>query len=133
GGGVRARSLAEGARAVYQQHGDGVNAGRMLNNRGALSYLLGQSDDAVTHLKQAFAIALETGSEPDAAQAVSSLAQVHLGAEEYELAEQQSRHALELLAGREDFTDEIGNAQIVLGRSLMEQARLDEAADVFKQ
>jgi tetratricopeptide (TPR) repeat protein len=103
----------------------------MLNNLGALNFLLGRSDDAVSHLKQAFAIALETGSEADAAQAVSSLAQVHLGAQDYELAEEQARHALELLAGREDFLDEIGDAQIVLGRSLMEQGRLDEAEDVF--
>jgi tetratricopeptide (TPR) repeat protein len=32
-----------------------------------------------------------------------------------------------------DFTDEIGNAQIVLGRSLLEQGRLDEAETVFDQ
>ena len=130
---LRARSLAERAKGLYEEHGDRVNLGRMLNNLGALNFLLGKSDDAVTHLKQAFAIALETGSDPDAAQAVSSLAQVHLGAQEYELAEQQARHALELLGGREDFTDEIGNAQIVLGRALMEQGLLDEAEDVFDQ
>jgi tetratricopeptide (TPR) repeat protein len=128
---LRARSLAESAKALYEEHGDRVNLGRMLNNLGALNFLLGRSDDAVSHLKQAFAIALETGSEADAAQAVSSLAQVHLGAQDYELAEEQARHALELLAGREDFLDEIGDAQIVLGRSLMEQGRLDEAEDVF--
>src|SRR5207244_11040153 len=67
---LRARSLAERAKALYEEHGDRVNLGRMLNNLGALNYLLSKSDDAVTHLKQAFAIALETGREPDAAQAV---------------------------------------------------------------
>ena len=56
---------------------------------------------------------------------------MHLGAQEYALAEQQARHALELLGGREDFLDEIGNAQIVLGRSLMEQGSLDEAEEIF--
>ena len=130
---LRARSLAERAKALYEEHGDRVNLGRMLNNLGGLNYLLGKPEDAVTHLKQAFAIALETGSEADAAQAVSSLAQVHLGAGEFTLAEEQARHALELLGGREDFTDEIGNAQIVLGRALMEQERLDEAEDVFNE
>jgi transcriptional regulator with XRE-family HTH domain len=128
---LRARTLAERAKELYEQHGDRINLGRMLNNLGGLNYLLGKSDDAVSHLKQAFSLALETGSDADAAQAVSSLAQVHLGADEYELAEQQARHALELLAGREDFTDEIGNAQVVLGRSLLEQGRLDEAEVVF--
>jgi transcriptional regulator with XRE-family HTH domain len=128
---LRARSLAERARELYEAHGDRINLGRMLNNLGGLNYLLGKPEDAVGHLKQAFAIALEAGSEADAAQAVSSLAQVHLGAQEYELAEQQARHALELLDGRVDFVDEIGNAQIVLGRSLLEQGRLDEAESVF--
>ena len=128
---LRARALAQRAKELYEAHGDRINMGRMLNNLGGLNYLLGKSDDAVVHLKQAFSIALETGSDADAAQAVSSLAQVHLGAKEYALAEQQARHALELLDGREDFMDEIGNAQIVLGRALLEQDRLDEAETVF--
>ena len=130
---LRARALAERARELYEAHGDRINLGRMLNNLGGLNYLLGKPDDAVTHLKQAFAIALETGSDADAAQAVSSLAQVHLGSSDYGLAEEQARHALELLDGRVDFTDEIGNAQIVLGRSLLEQDRLDEAETVLDQ
>src|SRR3954471_17733432 len=130
---LRARSLAERAKELYEEHGDRINLGRMLNNLGGLNYLLGKSDDAVGHLKQAFAIALENGSDPDAAQAVSSLAQVHLGSSEYPLAEQQARHALELLGERPDFLDEIGNAQIVLGRALLEQGRLDEAETVFGQ
>jgi tetratricopeptide (TPR) repeat protein len=130
---LRARALAERARELYEAHGDRINLGRMLNNLGGLNYLLGKPEDAVTHLKQAFAIALETGSDADAAQAVSSLAQVHLGLSDYALAEEQARHALELLDGRVDFTDEIGNAQIVLGRSLLEQDRLEEAETVFDQ
>jgi tetratricopeptide (TPR) repeat protein len=64
---------------------------------------------------------------------VSSLAQVHLGTGDVELAEKQSRHALELLGERDDFVDEIGNAQIVLGRALLEQDRLDEAQQIFEE
>jgi tetratricopeptide (TPR) repeat protein len=64
---------------------------------------------------------------------VSSLAQVHLGAQDWSLAEEQSRHALELLEGRPDFLDEIGNAHIVLGRALLEQGRLDEAEQAFAE
>lgn len=130
---LRARALAERAKELYEEHGDRINLGRMLNNLGGLNYLLGKPDDAVAHLKRAFSIALETGSDADAAQAVSSLAQVHLGSADYALAEQQARHALELLGDRPDFLDEIGNAQIVLGRSLLEQGRLDEAGTVFDQ
>jgi tetratricopeptide (TPR) repeat protein len=129
---VRARTLAEKAKDLYEQHGDRLNLGRMLNNLGGLEYLLGKPEEAVGYLKRAFSVALELGSEADAAQAVSSLAQVHLGTGEVELAEQQSRHALELLGDRDDFVDEIGNAQIVLGRSLLGQGRLDEAQQMFE-
>src|SRR5207344_1986915 len=94
---------------------------------GGLNYLLGKSDDAISYLKRAFSVALEVGSDADAAQAVSSLAQVHLGAQDWSLAEEQSRHALELLEGRPDFLDELGNAHIVLGRALLEKGRLAEA------
>jgi transcriptional regulator with XRE-family HTH domain len=130
---LRARALAERAKELYEAHGDQLNLGRMLNNLGGLNYLLGKPDDAITYLKRAFSVALEVGSEPDAAQAVSSLAQVHLGARDWTLAEEQSRHALELLEGRPDFLDEVGNAQIVLGRALLEQDRLDEAEQAFAE
>ena len=128
---LRARSLAERAKELYEAHGDRVNLGRMLNNLGGLNFLLGKPDDAIAYLKRAFSVSLEVGSDADAAQAVSSLAQVHLGACDYALAEEQPRHALQLLDGRTDFLDEIGNAQIVLGRALLEQGRLDEAERAF--
>jgi transcriptional regulator with XRE-family HTH domain len=130
---LRARTLAERAKELYEAHGDRRNVGRMLNNLGGLNYLLGKPMDAVDYLKRAFSVALEVGSEPDAAQAVSSLAQVHLGAGDWILAEEQARHALELLEGRPDFLDEVGNAQIVLGRALLEQNRLDEAELAFAE
>jgi tetratricopeptide (TPR) repeat protein len=130
---LRARALAERAKELYEAHGDQQNLGRMLNNLGGLNYLLGKSDDAIAYLKRAFSVALEVGSDPDAAQAVSSLAQVHLGSGDWALAEEQSRHAVELLEGRPDFLDETGNALITLGRSLMEQDRLDEAEHAFAE
>src|SRR5262249_21887962 len=87
-----ARSYAERAKAYYEQLADRRRIGRLLNNLGGLNFLLGRTDDAKTLLKQAFAVALEVESEPDAAQAVSSLAQVHLRTGELELAEQQAPH-----------------------------------------
>src|ERR671922_1504725 len=130
---LRARALAERAKELYEAHGDRVNLGRMLNNLGGLNFLLGKPDDAIAYLKRAFSVSLEVGSDADAAQAVSSLAQVHLGACDYALAEEQPRHALQLLDGRTDFLDEAGNALIVLGRALMEQDRLDEAEQALAE
>jgi hypothetical protein len=40
---------------------------------------------------------------------------------------------LKLLDGRVDFLDEIGNAQLVLGRALLEQDRLDDADSVLAE
>jgi tetratricopeptide (TPR) repeat protein len=128
---VLARSYAERAKAQYEEVADRMNVGRLLNNLGGLNFLLGKPDDAVRHLKDAFATALDVGSDTDAAYAVSSLAQVHLRTGKPELAEEQARHALGLLDGRVDVVDEIGNARLVLGRALLEQGRLDEAEDEF--
>src|SRR4029078_2047698 len=82
---LRARTLAERAKELYEAPGDRKTGGRLLTTLGGLNYLLGKPDDAVDYLKRAFSVALEVGSEPDAAQAVSSLAQGHLRAGHWEL------------------------------------------------
>ena len=124
-----ARFYAEQAKELYEQCGDRANVGKLLNNLGGLNFLLGKPEQAVADLKQAIAIGLDDPSGVDAAYAISSLAQVHLRTGDPALAEPQARHALELLAGREDVLDEIGNVQLVLGRSLLELGRFDEAAE----
>jgi tetratricopeptide (TPR) repeat protein len=122
-----ARYFAELGRGLAVAAGDRQTEARLLNNLGGLSCLLGDSAGAVRCLKDAFALALEIGNDADAAQAVSSLAQVHLRGNEPELAEEQARHALSILADRDDYLDEIGNARIVLGRALLAQRRHAEA------
>lgn len=129
---VLARTYAEKAKAAFEELSDQVNVGRLTNNLGMLQFLLGKPEQAVEQLKEAVKIALDVGNDADAGQAINSLAQVHLRTGNSELAEEQARHALRLLDGREDFLDEIGNAQLVLGRSLLEQDRLDEAEACFR-
>jgi tetratricopeptide (TPR) repeat protein len=128
---VLARGYAEKARAAYELLSDKIHVGQLTNNLGGLNFLLGNTDEAVVLLKEAFGIALETGRDADAAQAVSSLAQIHLRTGNVDQAEEQARHALRLLDGSEDYVDEIGSAQLVLGRSLLEQDRLEEAEAAF--
>jgi tetratricopeptide (TPR) repeat protein/DNA-binding XRE family transcriptional regulator len=130
---VLARTYAERARAAYEELSDKVHVGQLTNNLGALNFLLGKPEEAIVLLKEAFGIALETGRDADAGRAVSSLAQIHLRTGNVEQAEEQARHALRLLeqAGHEDYVDEVGSAQLVLGRSLLEQGRLDEAEAAF--
>jgi tetratricopeptide (TPR) repeat protein len=124
---VLARSYAERAKAAYEEISDRSNLGRLLNNLGGLNFLLGHPDEAVELLKDAVRIALEVGDDVEAAYAVNGIAQVHLRTGDAARAEEHARHALELLGDRVDELGEIGNAQIVLGRALMEQDRLDEA------
>src|SRR5439155_7595309 len=106
---VLARTYAERAKAIFEQLSDRVSVGRLTNNLGGLNFLLGRPDEAVDLLKEAFSIALDTGDEADAAQAVNSLARVHLDSGAPVLAEEQARHAASLLEGREDFLDELGS------------------------
>ena len=129
---VLARSYAERAKAYYEQLNDERNVGRLLNNLGGLNFQLGKPERAVEDLKSAYTVLLDKGSDAEAANVVSSLAHVHLMTGQVESAEKEARHALELLEGREDFLLDIAPTQLVLGRSLMEQGRLDEAHEMLR-
>lgn len=126
------RQYAQQAKTLYQALEDERNAGRMLLNLGGLQLLLGQPEQAIGHLSASFALAVEAGSQPDAAQALGSLATVYLELGDHEAAEEHARKALALLEGRDDFLDEIGQSNVVLGRSLLERGRLDEAEQCFR-
>jgi tetratricopeptide (TPR) repeat protein len=128
---VLARKYAEQAKVQFEEIADRNAVGKLLNQLGGLNFLLGRSDEAVDQLNESFRVLLEYGTEADAARAVSSLAQVNLRTGQAEPAEEQARQALKLLGDRVDVVDEIGNAQLVLGRSLLEQGRLDEAEKAF--
>jgi tetratricopeptide (TPR) repeat protein len=124
---VLARTYAEKAKSAYEELSDRSNVGRLLNNLGGLEFLLGKPDKAIERLKEAFAVALEHGTDDDVATIISSLAQVYLRTGDPVAAEEQARNALRRLDGREDRIDEIGNARLVLGRALLDQDRLDDA------
>ncbi len=129
---VLSRNYAERAKTLYQELEDERNVGRLLNNLGGLNLLLGKPREAIEHLKQSFAVAVEAESQGDAAQALGGLGTVHLHLEEWEEADTHARQALKLLEGRDDYLSEIGQSQLVLGRSLLERARLDEAEEQFR-
>jgi tetratricopeptide (TPR) repeat protein len=124
-----ARFYVERVIELQRDAGNLLAAGKALNNLGGILFLLGETEAANASLKEAFSVALELGNDVDAAYAVSSTAQVLLRGGETVLAEQKARYALELLAGRDDHVNEIGNTRLVLGRALLEQGRFDEAAD----
>ena len=128
---VLARSYAERAKTIYEEVRDEANVGKLLNEIGALNFQLGRPEEAVKHLKEAFRVLLDLGDDIDAGRVISSLAQVHLKTGKVQLAEEQARQALGYLDGRVDHLDEIGNAQLVLGRALLEQERYPEAEETL--
>jgi tetratricopeptide (TPR) repeat protein len=128
-----ARFYAEQAHGLYEQLGDVAAAAKTLNNLGGLAFLLGEPEAAQSFLSDAFRISIASGDEANAGYALSSLAQVHLRVGEPELAEQRARRALQLLATRGDHQAELGSAQLVLGRALMELGRLEESGSAFLQ
>jgi tetratricopeptide (TPR) repeat protein len=126
-----ARCYAEKARDLYDAVGDRANVGRVLNDLGGITFLLGAHEEAIAYLKQAVSTLFDASGEVETGYAVSSLAQVYLRTGQPALAEEQARVALGLLGDREDALDEIGNVQLVLGRALMELERGDEAEEWF--
>ena len=99
---------------------------RLLNNLAGLVHLLGDPDQAVA-LEEAFEIFVELDLPVDAGYVCSSLAEIRLESGDAELSETQARKALDLLGERVDHLQEVGTAQLTLGRALAAQGRLDEA------
>jgi tetratricopeptide (TPR) repeat protein len=126
-----ARTYAERARDLYDEAGDRANVGRVLNDLGGITFLLGKNDEAIDYLQQAVSVLFDAAGDVETGYAVSSLAQVYLRTGDAARAEEQAQIALGLLDGREDVLEEIGNVQLVLGRALTELDRPNEAEDAF--
>jgi tetratricopeptide (TPR) repeat protein len=129
---IASRNYAQQAKALYQELNDQRTVGRLMQNLGGLHLLLGKPEIAVEHLNASFALAVEADSKADAALALGNLATVFLHVEDYEAADDHARRSLALFEGREDWIQDIGQNNVVLGRSLMERGRLDEAEECFK-
>ena len=59
---ILARNYAEKARAAYEELSDLVHVGQLKNNLGGFNFMLGKTDEAIGLLKEAFGIALDTGT-----------------------------------------------------------------------
>ena len=124
---VLARTHAERSRALFEELDDKATTARLLNNLAGLNHLLGSPERSIALLEEAFESFVELDLPVDAGYVCSSLAEIRLDLGDAELAETQARKALDLLDGRTDHLQEIGTAELALGRSLAAQGRLDEA------
>ncbi len=128
-----ARADVERALELVERHGSGRTAADVNVRASVLAERDGQWLLARFYADKALELCAANGDEANVvrAAAASSLAQVHLRTGEPALAEPHARQALELLGGRADALEELGGVQLVLGRALLEQERLDEAAESF--
>jgi tetratricopeptide (TPR) repeat protein len=129
---IASRNYAQQAKALYQELNDQRTVGRLMQNLGGLHLLLGKPEVAVEHLNASFALAVEADSKADAALALGNLATVYLHLGDYDAADDHARRGIALFEEREDFIQDIGQANVVLGRSLLERGRLEEAEECFK-
>jgi len=128
---VLARRYAETSRDLYDEVGDTVTKGRVLNNIAGINHELGDDDAAVAQLREAFAIFVDAHLEAEAGYVLSSLAEIHRAQGDLEEAEVVAARALDLLDGRIDHMQEIGTAQLVIARAHLGQGELDEAEQIL--
>jgi tetratricopeptide (TPR) repeat protein len=126
---VLARTQAERSRALFEDLGDRAAAARLLNNLAGLEHLLGDAPRATALLEEAFAIFVELDLPVDAGYVCSSLAEIRLESGDLEQSETRARKALDLLDDRVDHLQEIGTAQLTLGRALAAQGSLEDAEE----
>lgn len=113
-----ARCYGEQALGLYRKHNDLRAAAQTLNNLGVFNFLLGDTATAESLFEDAAMTAAEAGSDADVAQAVSSLAQLYVRTDRPEEARVRAERAVAMLAGRTDYLDELGNAQLIVAKAL---------------
>ena len=101
---VASRNYAQQAKALYEELNDERNVGRLMLNLGGLQLLLGKPEQAIDHLKDSFALAVEVGvAAGRRAGARQPRGACTCGSSDYDAADENARKALALLEGREDF------------------------------
>jgi tetratricopeptide (TPR) repeat protein len=126
-----ARLQAERSKTLFEELGDAATVGRLLNNLAGLNHLLGHPENAMVLLREAFEIFVDLGLAVEAGYVCSSQAEILLASDEPGSAEIQARKAIELLADRVDHLQEVGTAQLALGRAVAAQGRLGEAEELI--
>jgi tetratricopeptide (TPR) repeat protein len=130
---VLARTYAEKARAKYEEAEDQFQLGKVLNNLGFCHALLGKNDDALASFTRAYKIFLDAGANEWSGGAISSIASLYLETGDPSKAEEQARYAIELIGDEAVDPEQVGEARLVLGKALLAQNRLDEAAEALEE
>jgi len=112
---------------------DQFQLGKVLNNLGFCHALLGKNDEALASFKRAYKIFLDAGANEWSGGAISSIASLYLETGDPTKAEEQARYAIELIGDEAVDPEQVGEARLVLGKALLAQNRLDEAAEALDE
>ena len=126
GGSSPARTRSE-LEELFDELGDGATVARLLNNLAGLEPPPRQPRARDRLARRGLRDLRRPEPPVDAGYVCSSLAEIRLEGGEPALSEAQARKALELLDERVDHLQEVGTAQLTLGRALAAQGILDEA------
>jgi len=129
---TRAQEYAERSKALFERVADHEYVGKLLNNLGQLHAITGKAEQAVPLLRESFRIAVDLDNRIDAAFAASSLASARMHTGDLEGAIESANRAIELLRNRDEFSEEEGNARMVMGRALLSLDRVSEAEQAFR-
>ena len=127
-----AREYAERSKVLFERVSDQEYVGKLLNNLGQLHAITGKAEQAVPLLRESFRIAVDLDNRIDAAFAASSLASARMHTGDLEGAIESANRAIELLRNRDEFSEEEGNARMVMGRALLSLDRVSEAEQAFR-
>ena len=119
-------------RALYQELNDERNVGRLMLNLGGLQLAARQaaSRRSTTSRRRSRWPSRPTRSRTRRRRSGASRRCTCTSRTTTQPTRTRARR-LQLLEGREDFLDEVGQSQLVLGRALLERGRLDEAEECF--
>ena len=122
-----ARFYADEAKAHFERCDDRRSFARLLIDLGELAFRLGRLREAAKYLDEGRETARAAGAHNETQMATSLLAKVYLSCRELELAEREARDGL-----RAERAETVGCLRLVLGRSLLEQERHEEADEVLR-
>jgi tetratricopeptide (TPR) repeat protein len=125
---VLARRYAEQSRAKYEEIDDQVQLGKILNNLGGVHFQLGDYDAALEHFKKAYGCLLDAGNDVLCGAVLCSIAAVHLEHGDFAKAEEQAQLSITLLEQNTEWAQECGENYYYLGRALLGQRKLEDAA-----
>lgn len=124
-----ARDRLREAREIFESLNDLPGAVRVLNAQGLLAAAIGQTDEALTHYRQALGVLHQSGERPGLEMAVRlSLCELYIAMGRFPNAEDEARRTEELAIAN-NFTRQLARLYVIMGK--LRGRQKDEDGFVF--